>query len=118
KVTVTNKIGPDGTLVRVETVANETPNLVPVLARLSHLDRSVERAFYCSPAVRHVCKMHREGGFCGYRNIQMMVSYVQGAEATGAEHFPGRLPSILKLQELIEDAWDKGFNSSGRVETG
>ncbi|KAJ9603242.1 hypothetical protein H2200_012020 [Cladophialophora chaetospira] len=118
KVTISNRIGPDGSLVRVETIANETPNLVPVLARLSHLDRGVERAFYCSPEVRHVCKMHREGGFCGYRNIQMMVSYIQEAEATGADRFPGRLPSILRLQEMIENAWDKGINSAGRDETG
>lgn len=118
KVSITNRIGPDGSLVRVESIANETPNLVPVLARLSHFDRGVERAFYCSPEVRHVCKMHREGGFCGYRNIQMMVSYIQEAGATGANRLPGRLPSILKLQELIETAWDKGFNTSGRDETG
>lgn len=118
KVTITNRIGPDGSLVRVETIANETPHLVPVLARLSHLDGTVERAFYCSAEVLHVCKMHREGGFCGYRNIQMLVSYIQEADAYGAPHFPGRLPSILKLQELIEAAWDKGFNATGRIETG
>ena len=118
KVTITNRIGPDGSLVRVETIANETPNLVPVLARLSQLDRTVERAFYCGSEARHVCKMYKEGGFCGYRNIQMLVSYIQEAGATGAKHFPGRLPTILKLQDLIEAAWDKGFNTSGRDETG
>ncbi|OCT54787.1 DUF1671 domain-containing protein [Cladophialophora carrionii] len=118
KVTVTNQLGPDGTVVRVETIANETPNLVPVLARLSHLDKVVERAFYCSPEVRHVCKMQKEGGFCGYRNIQMIISYIQDADATGSEHFRGRLPSIPKLQEMIENAWDQGFNASGRLETG
>lgn len=118
KVTITNRIRPDGTLVRIETIANETPNLVPVLSRLSQLDRSVERAFYCSPEVRHVCKMPKEGGFCGYRNIQMMVSFIQDANITGAEHFPGRLPTILKLQDMIEKAWDMGFNASGRLETG
>ncbi|EXJ80271.1 hypothetical protein A1O1_08413 [Capronia coronata CBS 617.96] len=118
KVTVTNRIGPDGTLIRVESVANETPDLVPALARLSQLDKGVERAFYCNPEVRHVCKMHKEGGFCGYRNIQMLISYIQGAGAPGAEHFPGRLPTILRLQDLIERAWDMGFNASGRVETG
>lgn len=118
KITITNRIGPDGTLVRVESVANETPNLVTVLARLSQLDRSVERAFYCSPAVHHVCKLPKEGGFCGYRNIQTLISYIQGVEAPGADNFPGRLPSILELQDMIEAAWDMGFNASGRVETG
>ncbi|KIX10363.1 uncharacterized protein Z518_01445 [Rhinocladiella mackenziei CBS 650.93] len=118
KVTITNRITPNGHLIRIETIANETPDLVPVLARLSQLDRTVERAFYCSPSVRHVCKMPKEGGFCGYRNIQMMASYIRDANATGAEHFRGRLPSILKLQDMIENAWDMGFNSGGRIETG
>ncbi|KAK5061466.1 hypothetical protein LTR84_008009 [Exophiala bonariae] len=118
KVTITNRIGSDGTLQRVETIANETPGLVPVLARLSQLDKTVERAFYCSPDVCHVAKMPKEGGFCGYRNIQMMVSYIQAAGATGSSRFPGRIPNILKVQDLIEQAWDMGFNSIGRVETG
>lgn len=118
KVTITNRIGHDGTLQRVETIANETPGLVPILARLSQLDKTVERAFYCSPDVCHVAKMAREGGFCGYRNIQMLISYIQEAEATGSAHFPGGIPNILKLQDFIENAWDMGFNSVGRIETG
>ena len=118
KVTITNQIGPNGTVTKVEAVANETPGLVPVLARLSELDDAVERAFYCSPEVRHIAKMQREGGFCGYRNIQMMISYIRDAKSDGHQHFHGRIPSILKLQDLIEQAWDMGFNSAGRIETG
>ena len=119
RVTVTNQIGPDGTLVKVEAVANETPGLVPVLARMSELDRTVERAYYCSPQVRHIVKMPKEGGFCGYRNIQMLTSYLRGSNADGHEHFEGRkIPSILKLQDMIERAWEMGFNSTGKIETG
>jgi hypothetical protein len=117
-VTVTNQIGPNGTLVRVESIANETPGLVPVLARLSYLDPSVDQAFYCSSEVRHVAKMAKEGGFCGYRNIQMLISYICGAKACGSEHFQGKIPSILKLQDLIEQAWDMGYDSMGKIETG
>lgn len=119
KVTVINKIGHDGKLVKVETISNETPNLVPVLARLSFLDRKISRAFYCNPFIRHVAKLDKEGGFCGYRNIQMLISYIRDSQAPGHEHFQRRrLPSILKLQEMIESAWDQGYNSSGRTETG
>ncbi|KIV90930.1 hypothetical protein PV10_05531 [Exophiala mesophila] len=118
KTSIINRIGPDGLLNRVEVVANETPHLIPVLARLSQLDRSVERAFYCSPDVRHIAKIPREGGFCGYRNIQMLVSYIQESASTGYRHFPGRTPSILRIQDMIESAWDRGFNSTGRLETG
>jgi len=118
RVTITNKLGPNGTLIKVEAVANETPGLVPVLARLSQLDNTVERAFYCSSEVHHVVKMPKEGGFCGYRNIQMLTTYIRGARAYGHEHFQRKIPSILKLQDMIEEAWDKGINAVGRIETG
>ena len=119
KVTVYNKIGADGTVIRVEAVANETSHLVPVLSRLSELDPSVERAFYCSPEVKHIVKLPNEGGFCGYRNIQMLISYIRDAQVQGHEHFKEKkIPSILKLQDMIEQAWEMGFNSTGKIETG
>lgn len=112
------QITSDGKFTRRETVENETDHLIPVLARLCEQDKSVQRAFFCSPKVRHICKMRREGGFCGYRNIQMMVSWLKKSGGFGHEHFPNKGPTILELQDMIESAWDMGFNSSGRVETG
>lgn len=117
-VTYENKIQANGTLVRVEVVENETKGLVPVLAQLCELDESVDRAYLCNPNVRHIFKMPKEGGFCGYRNIQMMISFIQDSQMHGYEHFPGRIPSILKLQDMIEHAWNMGFNKNGRIETG
>lgn len=58
------------------------------------------------------------GGFCGYRNIQMMCSYIIGAESQGHEGFNGKIPSIFDIQDYIETAWDFGINSQGRIETG
>jgi zinc finger-containing ubiquitin peptidase 1 len=58
------------------------------------------------------------GGFCGYRNIQMMCSYIIGVESQGYEHFKGNVPSIFDIQENIEHAWDLGINAQGRIETG
>lgn len=118
KVTIYNQISPNGTVVKVEAVANETPGLVPVLARLSFQDTTVDHAFYCSPEIHHIAKMPKEGGFCGYRNIQMIISYLREARAPGYEHFPGKTPSILRLQDMIEQAWEMGFNSAGKIETG
>lgn len=48
----------------------------------------------------------------------MKLSYIQAARAQGHEYFPGRVPSILDLQELIESAWDRGINAAGKTETG
>jgi zinc finger-containing ubiquitin peptidase 1 len=118
KVTVYQWTRADGTQERVESIANETAGMVQLLAQLCEQDQSLEGAFLCHPGVNHVVKMWREGGFCGYRNIQMLISYIQAARSQGSEHFPGRLPNILRLQDLIEEAWDKGINSSGRIETG
>ncbi|KAH3906949.1 hypothetical protein HBI56_113240 [Parastagonospora nodorum] len=118
KITTVNRIGRDGRLIKQEQVQNETPGIIPILAQLSALDRSVREAYYCHPSTLHVGKTPREGGFCGYRNIQMLLSYIQGAKAQGHEEFPGRTPGILNLQELIESAWDKGINTIGRVQTG
>lgn len=112
------QITSDGKLSRRETVENETDNLIPILARLCEQDKSVKRAFFCSPKVRHICKLSREGGFCGYRNIQMLISYLKKSRSYGHEHFPEKGPTILDLQDMIESAWDMGFNSVGRTETG
>lgn len=118
KITMMNRIGRDGRLVKEENVQNETPGVIPILAQLSALDRSVKEAYYCHPSTLHIGKTPKEGGFCGYRNIQMLISYIQGARAQGHDEFPGRTPGILKLQDLIETAWDKGINEIGRQQTG
>ncbi|KAF2474381.1 DUF1671-domain-containing protein [Lindgomyces ingoldianus] len=118
KVILVNKIGRDGRLIKQEVVQNETPGVIPILAQLSALDRSVREAYYCHPSTLHVGKTPKEGGFCGYRNIQMLISYIQGAHAQGYEDFTGRTPGILRLQDLIERAWDKGINEIGRAQTG
>lgn len=117
KVSTYNRIALDGSIARVEAANNETVDLVPVLARLSGQDDTVRHAFYCRPEIRHVAKLPREGGFCGYRNIQMIISYIRGARAPGHQHFVTP-PSILHLQDMIEHAWEKGFNRSGKIETG
>ena len=118
RITTVNQLDRSGHVVRIESVANETSNILPVLAQLCEQDSALSKVFLCHPGVKHVFKMAREGGFCGYRNIQMMVSFIQATKFPGHEQFPGRTPSILHLQDLIEQAWDMGINSSGRVETG
>lgn len=118
KVSVTNEISFDGRLIRRENVANEIRGIVPILSQLCAQDESTARAYLCHPDVTYVTKMAREGGFCGYRNIQMMISFIQNTKAPGYHHFVGRTPPILLLQDMIEAAWDRGFGAVARVETG
>lgn len=117
-MSISNQISQDGRIVRVETVANEFQGIIPVLGQLCEQDPSLSKIYLCHPDVSHVVKMAKEGGFCGYRNIQMLISYIRDARSQGYPGFLGKLPSILQLQDLIEDAWDRGFNANGRIETG
>lgn len=93
-------------------------DVIPVLKQLLEQSPTTSYAYLCHPCTRHVSKLRLEGGFCGYRNIQMLSSYIIGSEFEGSHHFGGKLPSIFQIQEFIEDAWDKGINKQGRVETG
>lgn len=93
-------------------------DVIPVLAQLLEQCSTTEYAYLCSPAVQHISKLRLEGGFCGYRNIQMLSSYVINTGYQGAHHFNGQLPTIFDIQEFIEAAWDRGINKQGRVETG
>jgi hypothetical protein len=118
KVSTVKRIGGDGRLITQEIVENETPGIILILAQLSHVDHGVREAFLCHPSTVHICKIPREGGFCGYRNAQMLVSYIQGSKAQGHIAFPGRTPNILDLQDRIEDAWDQGINEACRWQVG
>ena len=113
-----HRLGSDGKIVQIEKMNNETTGVIEVLGKLCDNDRSVKIAYLCHPAVQYISKTKREGNFCAYRNIQMLVSYLRCKKTEGHEMFTGRLPSVLNLQQLIEDAWEKGFNSDSRVETG
>ncbi|KAG8158734.1 hypothetical protein KVR01_011177 [Diaporthe batatas] len=93
-------------------------DVIPVIAQLLEQSPTTEYAYLCHPCTWHVSKLRREGGFCGYRNIQTVSSYVIGAGFGGAHHFGGKLPSVFDIQDYVEAAWDKGINRQGRIETG
>lgn len=48
----------------------------------------------------------------------MLASYINAVNFKGYRHFDGKIPSIFKIQDFIERAWDHGINSVGRLETG
>ena len=90
-----------------EKARNKAMNVIPGLATLLEADQSVECAYLCRPNVFQIAKLPGEGShFCGYRNMQMLLLN------------PRSIDSVFKLQEMIETAWDLGYNSHGRVETG
>lgn len=92
--------------------------MIPVLKQLLEQSPTTEYAYLCDPCVQHVSRLRQEGGFCGYRNLQTVISYIISAKYPGFERFGHDIPSIFDLQNLIEDAWDNGINTRGRIETG
>lgn len=111
------RIGPNGKLVREGIIYHESPRPVPVLADLSALDPEVVIAYFCHKGVKHVHKLKCDGNFCGYWNIQMLLSY-RLAKVEDPAHGGLPLPNVLDIQDTIEAAWDKGICSFGRTETG
>ena len=110
------RVGNDGR--PIDDGAQQMNRTVEVLAKLCDRDASVKRTYLCHPAVLRISKTRQAGNLCGYRNIQMLTSYICGAQAEGYVKFLDGIPSVLRVQELIEDAWGKGINSEGRAETG
>ncbi|KAE8444400.1 hypothetical protein EG329_000600 [Mollisiaceae sp. DMI_Dod_QoI] len=129
----TNQLERGGRMRRVRYCPNQTAGIVDVLEQCLDQDESTAYAYICDPAVKHVSKLKKEGkavpisnrallikkgGFCGYRNIQVMCSYIIGVKSQGHEIFDGKIPTIFNIQDYIESAWDLGINSQGRIETG
>ncbi|KAI5249963.1 DUF1671-domain-containing protein [Aureobasidium subglaciale] len=113
-----NRIGRNGQLCIERLVENEVPGLIPVIARLCETSAGLRRAYLCHPGVQHVFKAPKQTQFCGYRNVQMLVSYMQAVQATNHDRFGKRIPGVLRLQEMIEEAWDNSARSLARQETG
>lgn len=97
--------------------SNRSIAVIPKLAELLRHRSGINKALLCFDETLQIWKLPSEGAhFCGYRNIQMLLSGVP-------PDFLSDLPtyqelSVLHLQDLIEKAWDRGFNSHGRVQTG
>jgi hypothetical protein len=91
------RIGADGRLIREAIVHNETPRPIPILADLSAHDPNTTAAYFCHKSVKHVHKLKCDGNFCGYWNIQMLLSY-RLARIEDSAHSNLPLPNVLEIQ--------------------
>ncbi len=48
----------------------------------------------------------------------MLFSYLLGTRQTPWPYSDNELPTVLEIQQLIEKAWERGYNPKGRDETG
>lgn len=100
-------------------VSNNQKGVLLNLAFLLEQDRNLETAYLCHDTVLQVFKLDGEGNhFCGYRNMQMVLSALEPARILTGDSTALQPWTIPRLQEAIEDAWSKGLNSHGRAQTG
>ncbi|KAG0246690.1 peptidase family C78-domain-containing protein [Mortierella sp. GBAus27b] len=94
-----------------------------MLLEVSKTQGITKQAYLADPSVV-LCRGDQadRGWGCGYRNIQMMLSYVTRQPVTNEESHEGRdntdpglghIPTIAELQNQIEFAWANGFDPSG-----
>ncbi|RUS86366.1 hypothetical protein EGW08_005884 [Elysia chlorotica] len=78
--------------------------------------RPGQQVYLCSPT-SHFSGSHGDKGWgCGYRNFQMMLSCLAHQSQYADKIFKnGRplIPSVPKVQQMIESAWGKGFDPDG-----
>ena len=113
-----NRIGRDGRICRERAVDNETSGLVEAMSDISASDPDAVATYFCHPSVKHVEKIKCDGNFCGYWNIQMLLTYIHHRNAQRDCTEPRDTPTVLAIQDVIEKAWNSGICSYGRIETG
>ncbi|XP_005098648.1 zinc finger-containing ubiquitin peptidase 1 isoform X2 [Aplysia californica] len=91
-----------------------------VIQRLHQLFNSQARlgqeVRLCSPTDHFAGSYGDKGWGCGYRNFQMMLSCLLRNPNYAEKIFPDGqrdIPSIPRIQEMIESAWKKGFDLQG-----
>lgn len=111
----------------VDDGSSVTRLIVPRVKAMSFHATNVERTLACT-CVDHYASSYGDRGWgCGYRNAQMLISsllthtgYNERLYKLWKEQKPPRtsVPSISRLQSLIEQAWAQGFDEQGSEQLG
>jgi zinc finger-containing ubiquitin peptidase 1 len=96
-----------------------------VAARVSNLSASsygVLKSYLCSNIDHYASSYGDRGWGCGYRNFQMMISNLlqnpMYNEVLKTAMGSTTMPSISRLQKMIENAWQDGFDEQGKEQLG
>ncbi|XP_012064179.1 PREDICTED: zinc finger with UFM1-specific peptidase domain protein-like [Atta cephalotes] len=112
-----------------------TRGLVPKVRAISQACSNVVNTWMCSTVDHYASTYGDKGWGCGYRNMQMLISsllqhtgyndlvykaWSSGAGGNSSTENPLRssMPSISKLQKMIEWAWAQGFDIQGAEQLG
>ncbi|BFZ09919.1 hypothetical protein BsWGS_12958 [Bradybaena similaris] len=101
-------------------VDNGTTRTQGLIEKMDYLYRNHawagQVAYLCSPVDHFSASFGDRGWGCGYRNFQMMLSCLSRNPDYARRIFTGdniSIPSIPKIQQMIEHAWNKGFDPPG-----
>lgn len=109
--------------------------LVPKVRAISQACSNVVNTWMCSTVDHYASTYGDKGWGCGYRNMQMLISsllqhtgyndlvykaWSSGAGGNSSTENPLRssMPSISRLQKMIEWAWAQGFDIQGAEQLG
>ncbi|XP_076373401.1 zinc finger-containing ubiquitin peptidase 1-like isoform X2 [Tachypleus tridentatus] len=97
-----------------------TKGLIQKIQTFSAASVQVQQTWLCTTVDHYGCSYGDRGWGCGYRNLQMLLSNLMHHTGYNYRLFRGKttIPSISKLQELIEGAWRKGFDIQGCEQLG
>ncbi|KAL6262101.1 hypothetical protein P5V15_007202 [Pogonomyrmex californicus] len=112
-----------------------TRGLVPKVRAISQACSNVVNTWMCSTVDHYASTYGDKGWGCGYRNMQMLISsllqhtgynelvykaWSSGADGNSSTENPLRssMPSISRLQKMIEWAWAQGFDIQGAEQLG
>jgi hypothetical protein len=104
----TNSIFDDG--------STRTKDLIACL-RDHTLGKTVSKRFLCTKCSHYSSGYVDRDYGCGYRNTQMLLSSIREDDELKHVLFNNNqtvIPSIYKIQDLIESAWSKGFDLMGK----
>lgn len=82
--------------------------VIPTLELLLSKSTTSSKAAFCHSETVQVTNFSSDGGFCCYRGLQMLVSYLHATNHPSSELFGLKgtgVPSIIQLQTFIEDGF-------------
>lgn len=99
-----------------------TKSVIPRVSNLSASSYGVIKSYVCSN-IDHFASSYGDRGWgCGYRNAQMMISNLSQNpiynESLKAAVGSNSMPSISRLQKMVENAWQDGFDEQGKEQLG
>ncbi|KAL0870931.1 hypothetical protein ABMA27_004759 [Loxostege sticticalis] len=107
-----------------DTGSSRTNGILERIAQLNAQNPSIVKTYLCS-GVDHYASTYGDRGWgCGYRNMQMVLSSLlkyppyAALLSSVAERECECVPSIPRLQLLVERAWQLGFDTQGSEQLG